>query len=63
MGEIPYHSSCADVGKIYGYLVAVPAGSVLARFDKDEICKSWLEKLGPRLSEKCQARDADLPKR
>ena|SRR2546422_369590 len=51
VAEAPPHSSCRDMGKIHGYLVAVPTGEILAKYDRRSIEKSWGSLLGQRLKD------------
>jgi hypothetical protein len=50
--ETPNHSSCPDMGNIEGYLVAVPSGKVIQRYDHDALRKQYSHLMGQRLLSK-----------
>ena len=50
--ETPNHSSCPDMGNVEGYLVAVPSGKVIQRYDQDALRKQYSHLMGQRLLSK-----------
>ncbi len=52
VAEVPPHSSCTEMGKIRGYLVAVPSVQILKEFDEPTLRKKWGEFLGERFDRK-----------
>jgi len=49
VGEAPRHSSCPAMGRLYGYLVSITDGRILAEYDEVTLNKRWGKQLGPRL--------------
>jgi hypothetical protein len=49
VAESPNHSSCPDMGNIAGYLVEVPSGKIIKRYDKKELRANYGSYFGPRL--------------
>jgi hypothetical protein len=49
VAESPNHSSCPDMGSIVSYLVAVPSGEIIKRYDKKELRANYGSYFGPRL--------------
>jgi len=52
VAESPNHSSCPDMGNIAGYLVEVPSGEILKRYDKKVLKTKFSHYFGPRLNSK-----------
>ena len=52
VAETPNHSSCPDMGNIAGYLVAVPSGKILRKYNKQELKTNFENFMGPRLKGK-----------
>ncbi len=48
LAEAPPHSSDCDMGRIHGYLVAVPSGAVLAQYREADVHRVFGSKLGGR---------------
>ena len=49
IAEVPSHSSCPEMGKVEGYIVAVPSGKILEEMDKKKLMMNWGKYLGQRL--------------
>lgn len=49
VAEVPPHSSCPEMGKLGGYIVAVPSGRILQDMDEKSLRASWTRTLGERL--------------
>jgi len=52
VAEVPPHSSCPEMGKLMGYVVSIPSGRVLQRYEERELRKTWSRVFGERLSTK-----------
>jgi hypothetical protein len=50
VAESPDHSSCPDMGNIAGYLVEVPSGEIIKRYNKKELRANYGSYFGPRLN-------------
>jgi hypothetical protein len=50
VAESPDHSSCPDMGNIAGYLVEMPSGEIIKRYDKKELRANYGSYFGPRLN-------------
>ena len=49
VAEVPPHSSCLEMGKIRGYIVDIPTGSILQEFTEKKLRPDWGVYLGRRL--------------
>lgn len=49
VAEVPPHSSCPEMGKLFGYIVSVPSGKIIRRFDEQQLKASWGSLFGERL--------------
>jgi hypothetical protein len=52
VAEVPPHSSCPEMGKVAGYIVAIPNGKIIQEFGKKKLKADWSQYLGPRLMSK-----------
>lgn len=50
VAQVPPHSSCRDMGKLFGYMVSVPRGGILRRYSESELRNTWGAALGERLT-------------
>ena len=41
VAEVPPHSSCADMGKLFGYVVSIPSGKIVNRYQEGELRQGW----------------------
>lgn len=48
VAEVPPHSSCRNMGSIFGYLVSVESEKVIERISEDDLRKRWANTLGCR---------------
>ena len=48
--EVPPHSSCPEMGKVMGYVVAIPTGEVVRDMSPDALKMEWASWLGPRIT-------------
>ncbi len=48
--QVPPHSSCPDMGKLFGYVVSVPDGHILIRLSEAQIRTEYGPLLGARLA-------------
>ena len=48
--EVPPHSGCGETGKVAGYVVAVPSGSIERELTADALKREFGALLGPRLA-------------
>jgi len=49
VAEVPRHSSCPQMGELFGYVVSVPSGKIFRRFDEKQLRTRWNSVLGERL--------------
>ena len=50
IAEAPPHSSCCDMGRIHGYMVDVPTGTIIARYSLTDLVKLYQAKFGWRFA-------------
>ena len=48
LAEVPPHSSCPEMGKLMGYVVSVPSGNILSRYEEQHLRARWGRFLGER---------------
>lgn len=46
--EVPPHSSCRNMGAIFGFRVSVKSGKIIERISEDDLRKKWANVLGCR---------------
>jgi hypothetical protein len=51
VAEVPPHSSCRQMGRIYGYVVRLPSGYIVRRLSTAEVRSAWRKDLGSRLGD------------
>jgi hypothetical protein len=49
VAEVPPHSNCPQMGLIMGYVVSLPSGKIMERFDLANLNIVWGNQLGLRL--------------
>jgi hypothetical protein len=49
VAEVPPHSSCREMGGVYGYVVGLPGGKIVRRLNDAEVRRAWSTDLGLRL--------------
>ena len=52
IAEVPPHSNCPEMGKVRGYVVAVPTGQIVDEFDEAKLIADWGHYLGKRFIHK-----------
>ncbi len=52
VAEVPPHSSCPEMGKVSGYVVAVPSGEIVREIGQAKLESEWRSYMGPRLRQK-----------
>ena len=52
VAEVPARASCADKGRVQGYVIEVPSGKVLNELPPRKLADDWSEYLGPRVARK-----------
>jgi len=41
VAQVPPHSSCREMGKLFGYIVSVPSGKIVERFSEARLRNEW----------------------
>ena len=49
VAEVPPHSSCPDMGKLFGYIVSIPSGNIVEELDEKKLGAQWARYLGLRI--------------
>jgi len=52
IAEVPPHSSCRNMGDIFGYRISVKSGAILERFSETVLRKKWGRVLGCRFAKR-----------
>lgn len=50
VAQVPPHSSCPEMGKLFGYVVSVPNGNILRRLSEMQLRTEYSSSLGERLA-------------
>ncbi len=50
VAEVPPHSTCPGMGKVMGYLVAIPSGKIIKEISEKKLKSDWGAYLGQRLT-------------
>lgn len=48
IAEVPPHSSCQNMGAVFGFRVSIKSGKILERISEDDLHKKWPNVLGCR---------------
>jgi len=54
IAEVPPHSSCRNMGTIFGFRVSVKSGKIIERISEDGLRKKWAHILGCRFAGKIE---------